>query len=78
MEPSLNRDLIREHNFWEIREGDKETFWQEAWHQRGTLNQDPHIQDIQQYTTQIVEDAVIKYWLSEQDGYWRKWKMKRD
>jgi len=51
---SLNRDLIREHSFGEIREGDKENFWHEAWQQRGTLNQEPQLQDIQQYTTQML------------------------
>jgi len=33
-----NRDLVREHSFWEMREGDKAKFWQEAWQQRETLN----------------------------------------
>lgn len=38
-----NRDLIREHSFWEIRKGDKEKFWEEAWQQRDKLNQLPQL-----------------------------------
>lgn len=68
----LNRDLIREHSLWEIREGDKANFWKEAWQQRYTLNQQPRLQDIQQFITQMEEDVVQNYWLPERGGYWRK------
>lgn len=35
---SANRDLIRLHNFWEFKGGDKSNFWEEAWQQREKLN----------------------------------------
>ena len=35
---SENMELIRTHNFWEIRGGDKANFWNEAWKQREKLH----------------------------------------
>lgn len=73
-----NRDLIREYSFWEIREGDKANLWNEAWQQRGKLRQQPKIQEIYQFTTQMEEDVAWNYWLPEREGYWRKWKTQED
>lgn len=28
---SANRDLIRDHSFWEVGGGDKANFWEEVW-----------------------------------------------
>lgn len=64
-----NMDLIREHSFWEIREGDKANFWEEAWQQRDKLNQLPQLQEIHQFTTYTERGAVRNYWSSEMDEY---------
>ena len=73
-----NRYLIREHSFWEVREGDKENFWEEAWQQREKLNKQPLLQEIHQFTIQTEGNTVRHYWSLESDGYWRKWKQKEN
>lgn len=71
---NANRDIIREHNFREVRGGDKATFWEEAWQYRGKINNQPQLKEVHQFTNLHEGNIVLNYWCLEPEGYWRNWK----
>eukprot|EP00253_Pinus_taeda_P006274 PITA_06274 len=70
-----SRDIINKHDFWEIRNGGIEKFWEEAWQQREKLIEVQEIQNIQR-EAQAKGLILVKYYGKEggENELWREWK----
>lgn len=69
----LNRDLVEQQAFWEIRGGAEANFWEDRWQQRERLSRIPYLHQIQ---TKIEgnKTCVRDYWRAQlaEEG-WRVW-----
>jgi len=65
-----NKDLIREHSFWEIREGDKGRFCEESWQQRDCLIKKDNLHAILTFSSQAGASTVGNFWKPDEAGYW--------
>lgn len=73
-----NKDLIRNHSFWEIRVGYKARFWEESWQQRERLIQKDNLHVIHAFMSQSEATTVGNFWKPDEEGYWCNWKQKED
>eukprot|EP00253_Pinus_taeda_P013029 PITA_13029 len=69
----LNRELVEQHTFWEIRGGEEVHFWEDKWQQKARLNS---IQTLQPVHDRIGRNRplVRDYWKANPaDEKWRTW-----
>ena len=68
-----HRQLIQEHSFWEVHNGQTARFWTDAWQQRPRLMSciDPQLQPQETHTT---EDLVCQFWEGHLIQGFRQWK----
>eukprot|EP00253_Pinus_taeda_P014726 PITA_14726 len=70
----LNRELVEQHTFWEIRGGEEAHFWEDKWQQKDRLSS---IQTLQQVYDRIGRNRplVRDFWKANPtDEKWRTWK----
>jgi len=69
-----NKDLIQNHNFWEVKSGDKAIFWEDSWQQMQHL---VHHYPDQAYHTILANthlSIVRDLWdITNPDPLWRHW-----
>eukprot|EP00253_Pinus_taeda_P034939 PITA_34939 len=69
----LNRDLVEQNTFWEIRSGEEAHLWEDKWQQKARLST---IQALQQVRDRIGRNRplVRDYWKANPtDEKWRTW-----
>jgi len=68
-----NREIVQEHSFWEIRDGETALFWEDAWQQFSKLG-GPEFADLQRQCQEMGRTTVNQYWNhSSRDQEWREW-----
>lgn len=73
---ALNRYLIREHNFWEIRGGDIAQFWEESWQQQEKIFSEIDLGEIFLFTNRPNTKTIAQFLDEGTELQWRKWKLK--
>ena len=71
-----NRNLIRQHSFWEVRDGTMTLFWEDSWQQREKLFTRLDLAELFLFTNTPHHCFVSNYWTQHQMTHWRKWKEK--
>eukprot|EP00253_Pinus_taeda_P013691 PITA_13691 len=70
-----NSHLIQNHCFWEIRNGNKALFWEDAWQQLPKL-ENPNYHALQRWFQEMGKVRVHKYWSDiNENQHWRKWNL---
>ena len=73
---AVNRFLIRQHSFWEIREGKTALFWEDSWQQREKFFSRLDLGEIFLFKNIPNQRYLCNYWNSDEEGQWRIWKGK--
>ena len=71
-----NRFLIRQHSFWEVRDGTIVLFLEDSWKQREKLFTRLDLAKLFLFTNIPHHRFVSNYWTQHQMTHWRKWKGK--
>jgi hypothetical protein len=70
-----NRDLVQEHAFWEVRNGESAMFWQDSWQQLKPLKDLEELRPLKQALSQDTLLRVKDLWKPmDQRLQWRHWK----
>jgi hypothetical protein len=73
-----NRQIVTQHAFWEIGNGETALFWQDSWQQMPALNDEEWSRDICTHATGMGLTKVADYWQNNSTGdTWRCWHMDR-
>jgi exonuclease III len=73
-----NRQLVTQHAFWEIGNGETALFWQDSWQQWPALNAEEWSHDICAQTTGMGLTKVADYWQNNHaEDTWRYWHIDR-
>ena len=67
-----NRSLIQDHCFWEICNGEKSLFWEDAWEQRPKLNSNTFL-PIRMQSDRLNKNVVKDFWKTTNNLNWREW-----
>ena len=59
---TINKDLIWQHSFWEVREGRMALFWEDSWQQREKLFSHLDLGEIFLFTKTPSRRTIKKYW----------------
>jgi hypothetical protein len=74
-----NRQLITQHAFWEIGNGETALFWKDSWHQWPALEDEEWAPDICTQATQAGLTKVADYWqIDNTEANWRSWRVDRE
>jgi hypothetical protein len=69
-----NRQIVTQHAFWEIGNGETALFWQDSWQQWPALNAEEWARDICAQATGMGLTKVADYWQNNHIGdMWRCW-----
>lgn len=68
-----NRNLVQDHSFWEIHNGETALFWEDAWQQLPRLEK-PELENFKRECQNRGRYTVHHYWSpSSSDQEWRDW-----
>jgi len=68
-----NRNIIQDHSFWEIRDGETTFFWEDAWQQLPRLAT-PDLENYKREVQTAGNYRVNQYWSQENNEQeWRAW-----
>jgi exonuclease III len=74
-----NRQLVTQHAFWEIGNGETTLFWQDSWQQWPALSAEEWARDICTQATRIGLTRVADYWQDNpMEDTWRCWHLDRE
>jgi exonuclease III len=74
-----NRQLVMQHSFWEIGNGQTALFWQDSWQQWPALNAEDWSKDMCAQATGAGLTKVADYWQNNHgEGTWRCWHLDRE
>jgi hypothetical protein len=74
-----NRQMVTQHAFWEIGNGETTLFWQDSWQQWPALNAEDWARDICAQATRIGLTRVADYWQDNpMEDTWRCWQLDRE
>jgi hypothetical protein len=73
-----NRQIITQHTFWEIGNGETALFWLDSWQQWPALNAEEWSRDICAQATGMGLTKVADYWQNDHtENTWRCWHLDR-
>ena len=73
MKAQINKKLVQDHNFWEIRDGRVVNFLDDSWNQCPKLGEDPRWKTIRESGLREGKTKVWQYWTEKNLGDYRKW-----
>jgi hypothetical protein len=74
-----NRQLVTQHAFWELGNGETTLFWQDSWHQWPALGAEDWARDICTQATRAGLTQVADYWQNNPtEDTWRCWRVERE
>ena len=74
MKAQSKKKLVQDHNFWEIRDGREEKFWEDSWNQCPKLGDDTKWKYIRESRIREGKTKVCKYWVETNTiRDYRKW-----
>jgi exonuclease III len=74
-----NRQLVTQHAFWEIGNGETALFWQDSWQQWPALNAEEWSNDICAQAIGVGLTKVADYWQNNHaEDTWRCWHLDRE
>jgi hypothetical protein len=74
-----NRQMVTQHAFWELGNGETTLFWQDSWHQWPALGAEDWARDICTQATRAGLTKVADYWQNNpMEDTWRCWRVERE